>query len=459
MPLIQDIQQWASGNLPVNGRLYIGNYDENPVANPIIVYTDPDYTDQIATPVSLNSDGRPVNDSGTEINLYIDGSYSLQIQDQYGADYFATYKQVQALDFDISGNLFSDVIQPINPGTDTSVGVSGNPYEFGYFDNIQLTNDPLITDLNYAATVNFVLSVIPTGLVDSVNSGTNIDVDNTDPDNPIVNLPASITGQTVNGVTLDNTGAATSFLDQTGNYSVPAGGGQVNTVNSGTNTTVNNTDPVNPIVNLNASITGMTVNGVVLSNGGAATAYLDETGNYSTPASGGQVDSVNTGTNITIDNTDPVNPIVNLNAAVTGTSVNGVTLSAAGTTDNFLAQDGSYIDLQTPIDSKLPINTEVTTVATNTYTLSDSDNGKLLVFTFAGAVTLTINTGLGGGDSVGFNCFIETADAATDITFAGTATLVNFVSGTPSGIDVGDGATASVFSSVNNRFNIVGNVV
>lgn len=35
------------------------------------------------------------------------------------------------------------------------------------------------------------------------------------------------------------------------------------------------------------SLTNKTVNGVVLSNGGAATSYLDETGNYSVPAGGG----------------------------------------------------------------------------------------------------------------------------------------------------------------------------
>ena len=61
------------------------------------------------------------------------------------------------------------------------------------------------------------------GLVDSVNSGTNITVDNTDAANPIVNLNAAITGTSVNGVTLTTGGAATNFLNETGAYSVPAG--------------------------------------------------------------------------------------------------------------------------------------------------------------------------------------------------------------------------------------------
>jgi len=63
------------------------------------------------------------------------------------------------------------------------------------------------------------------GSVISVNSGLNITVDNTDPLNPIINLDAAIAPVDVNGVTLSNAGAATSYLDETGNYSVPAGGG------------------------------------------------------------------------------------------------------------------------------------------------------------------------------------------------------------------------------------------
>ncbi len=62
------------------------------------------------------------------------------------------------------------------------------------------------------------------GAVDSVTGGTNINTTGTAVD-PIVNLDASITGVVVNGVTLTNAGLATNFLDETGNYSVPPGGG------------------------------------------------------------------------------------------------------------------------------------------------------------------------------------------------------------------------------------------
>jgi len=239
----------------------------------------------------------------------------------------------------------------------------------------------------------------------------------------------------VNGVALTTAGAATNYLDETGNYSVPDSGGQVNTVVGGTNITVDAADPVNPIVNLDAAInltsvvatgaggsaasalrsvstqpafelrksdatldnkswdsivisqqlrhrlvndadtvaanymtvdrtgttadlitfpgtavdvlgafTAATVNGIALTTGGVSTNFLDETGNYSAPAGGGggQVNTVVGGTNITVDATDPVNPIVNLDAAITSTSVNAVTLSAGGAATNFLDETGNY---------------------------------------------------------------------------------------------------------------------
>ena len=59
-------------------------------------------------------------------------------------------------------------------------------------------------------------------------------------------------------------------------------------------------------------------------------------------AMGGQVDSVVGGTNISVNAGDPVNPIVNLDAAITGVSVNAVTLSAAGAATNFLNEAGAY---------------------------------------------------------------------------------------------------------------------
>jgi len=58
---------------------------------------------------------------------------------------------------------------------------------------------------------------------------------------------------------------------------------------------------------------------------------------------GGQVDSVVGGTNINVNAADPVNPIVNLDAAIAGVSVNGVTLTTAGAATNFLNEQGNYV--------------------------------------------------------------------------------------------------------------------
>ena len=182
------------------------------------------------------------------------------------------------------------------------------------------------------------------GSVISVVGGININVDATDPLNPIVNLDAAIVGGvSVNAVTLFAGGVATNFLNETGAYSVPPGAGQVDSVVGGINITVNAADPLNPIVDLDAAITGVSVNAVTLSAAGAATSYLDETGAYSVPpGGGGQVDSVVGGTNISVNAGDPVNPIVNLDAAITGVSVDGVTLNAAGVATNYLDETGSY---------------------------------------------------------------------------------------------------------------------
>jgi len=128
------------------------------------------------------------------------------------------------------------------------------------------------------------------GQVDSVVGGANVSVDATDPVNPVVNLDVALVGISVNGVTLSDAGAAANYLDETGNYSVPAGGGgggQVNVVVGGVNITVDATDPVNPLINLDAALVGISVNGVTLSDAGVATNFLDETGNYSVPPGGG----------------------------------------------------------------------------------------------------------------------------------------------------------------------------
>lgn len=62
------------------------------------------------------------------------------------------------------------------------------------------------------------------GGVNSVTGGVNINLTGTGVD-PVVNLDAAITGVSVDGVTLNAVGPATNYLDESGNYSVPVGAG------------------------------------------------------------------------------------------------------------------------------------------------------------------------------------------------------------------------------------------
>jgi len=101
---------------------------------------------------------------------------------------------------------------------------------------------------------------------------------------------------------------------------------------------------------------------------------------------GGQVNTVVGGVNITVNAGDPVNPIVNLDAAITGTSVNGVTLSALGVATNFLNETGAY--------SVPPVDT---VTADAIYLRLDTTNNPL-------TGDLEFNT---GGDAVIYNSFLD----------------------------------------------------
>ena len=120
---------------------------------------------------------------------------------------------------------------------------------------------------------------------------------------------------------------------------------------------------------------------------------------------GGQVDSVVGGVNITVDAGDPVNPIVNLDAAITGVSVNAVTLSAAGVATDFLDETGAYsVPAGTGItveEEGVPLATQATTLdfvgdfvtasgvgSTKTITVDDQVN---IMFTLSGFFGTILN--------------------------------------------------------------------
>ena len=63
----------AAGTPIVNGKIYIGVQNSDPVANPITIYSDRALTIPIANPQLTDSDGRSVN------KIWIPGDYSLRV--------------------------------------------------------------------------------------------------------------------------------------------------------------------------------------------------------------------------------------------------------------------------------------------------------------------------------------------------------------------------------------------
>ena len=114
------------------------------------------------------------------------------------------------------------------------------------------------------------------GVVDSVEAGTSINITGT-AKNPVVNVDTSITGQTINGVLLTDSGTAGTFLEADGTYSVA-----VTAVTGGSNITNNGTANV-PVMDLDSMISGMTVNNVVLDATGDNFEYLAQDGQYTVP--------------------------------------------------------------------------------------------------------------------------------------------------------------------------------
>ena len=216
------------------------------------------------------------------------------------------------------------------------------------------------------------------GVVDSVVAGTNIDINNSDPANPVVNLLTELVLTSVQAGTIDaNTiniggvggytfpiqagqqsqvlgmiGGSLNFINQTG-----GGGGVINNIVAGDNIAIDATDPTNPIVSVQAGIT--------LSNANISNLYIGSNGlgynGYNMPpyvedtqinyvlsyaggadlafvpmsASGG-IDSVVAGDNIAVDITDPSNPIVSLQDGITLSNISAgmVTISGTPSADN-----------------------------------------------------------------------------------------------------------------------------
>lgn len=111
----------------------------------------------------------------------------------------------------------------------------------------------------------------------------------------------TLTGKTVNGVVLDATGAATSYLDKTGNYSTPASGGSA---------TTNALNSAGTTVNVSAAAIPTTGQVLTATSGTAAT--------WQTPSGGGSYWD-NTYQVSGSDFTTSSTTLVNITGLVTGT--------------------------------------------------------------------------------------------------------------------------------------------
>ena len=102
----------------------------------------------------------------------------------------------------------------------------------------------------------------------------------------------------------------------------------------------------------------------------------------------------------------------------------GVTTPLAGTEVLPIVQSGSTkkVTVDQMIAAQLAAN--IVTESGTTRTLSATDNGKIINYTSASAVTITCATGL----DTGFNCTIIQSGAGKVTLAAGSATLVSYSS-------------------------------
>lgn len=138
-----------------------------------------------------------------------------------------------------------------------------------------------------------------------------------------------------------------------------------------------------------------------------------------------------TGTD-TVESKTAANALTALGLTATAAELNtmdGVTASAAelnildgatlSTTElNYV--DGVTSAIQTQLDAKAPATPTVNAQTGTTYTLLTSDNGKIITFSNASAITVTVPSGLGSG----FHCQCIQIGAG-QVTFSASSTTIN----------------------------------
>ncbi len=185
-------------------------------------------------------------------------------------------------------------------------------------------------------------------------------------------------------------------------------GNLVLSVNPGLNTNITG-GATTPIINVDNPFVGDVtgdVNGIGLIGGGGGTNYLDDSGGYSVPPGAG-VQSVGAGQNL--NNTgDATNVVLNLDSAITSTSVNGVTLNAAAAANTFLNNTGGY---SVPPDTDINLGNADFSVPATPRKVDFPTSGSFSVSAFDGT---TINNSLEAGSIVVSKSFMQMAYQVLD---------------------------------------------
>lgn len=238
-----------------------------------------------------------------------------------------------------------------------------------------------------------------------VKSVTGLNTDNSDPSNPVIQI-------SVDGVTITGTGIP-------GNPLVASGAGLVQTVTDDGNgvVTVDNTDPVNPVIQFN----GVDVDGVTITGDGTIGNPLVS---VSSPSGVQTVTDDGNGV-VTIDNTDPINPVIQFN----GVNVDGITITGDGT---FLNPLVSAAASGFTYSKNLVNTTPYTIVPTSGYNVYNVD-------ATAGAIVVNFPTAV--------------ANAAWYVVKKIDSSL-NTVTLTPNGIETIDGAVNKIIKFQNTSVDV-----
>lgn len=124
----------------VNGKIYIGTQNTDPVANPITIYSDRALSIPIANPQLTDSNGRSVN------KIWIPGDYSIRVDDALDVQ--------QMIDLDAGVTVEINGVNPLSnvAGTDT-ITAEGTPTLISYVDG-QLYSFQAVNTNTGAVTLN-----------------------------------------------------------------------------------------------------------------------------------------------------------------------------------------------------------------------------------------------------------------------------------------------------------------